>query len=260
MFLTSLVAFGLTMHGHSETNATVKIRPAGLRVIAAGFGDEHPRPFNYPSGMTIALLVESIDKSIVSLHTQDCSLTRLADNRGKVLSSEASYFNLGLEIGLDGKRAIIEIHAAPPSPGATEITATGQIAFVVGKKAKTYEVKDAPLVKGPIAIEGLKVSVGEVGKALWGAAGTRLRLRIDGRASFLVEHIAFLDKTDKPLPARFEGLGSASYSSADNGEHSFREVYYLLPPNTTTATLQFRIWDETEPLKVPFAFTTGLGL
>jgi hypothetical protein len=260
LLLTSIFTIGLAVQGRCDTNATVKITPVGLRVVAAGFGDEQPRPFNYPSKMEIALLIESADKPIVNISGKDCILTRLTDNRGTDLSSTRSSFSLNAEISSDGKRSILEISSAPPAHGATEITTSGQITFLVGKKSKIYEAKDAPLVKGPIAVEGLKASIGEVGKTPWGPAGTRLKLRIDGRASSLLEHVAFLDKDGKPMSAKFEGLGSASYTSGDNYDGTFRELYYILPPDTKTATLQFGVWDETESLKVPFEFITGLGL
>ena len=210
--------------------------------------------------MTVSLLVESSDKPIISISGKDCLLTRLTDNRGTVLSTERSAFKLNPEISSDGKRSILEISIAPPTRGATEITASGQLTFNVGKKTKTYELKDAPLVKGPLGVDGLKVSIGEIGKSMWGAAGTQLKLRIDGRASSLVEHIAFLDKAGKPLPATFQMLGSVGNSSGDGDAGKFREMYYALPPDSTNATLRFAIWDETETIKVPFEFTTGLGL
>jgi hypothetical protein len=254
--LTAILSVGLAPQGLGSTNVTVAVSPAGWRVVAPGFGEDQPRPFNYPSGLELALLMESRDQPIVKINAADCALTALTDNRGTALLRERSPFHLRPTISPDGRRAMLEIRAGAPARGAVEITASGEVSLVVGGKIKTYEAKDASLVKGPVAAEGLKASLLEVGR--WGSAGTRLNIRIEGKAAAFWQGITFLGTDGKPLSATFQGQGLVFYGAGEAVQ--IREVSYVVPSETKMATIQFNVWSETDVLRVPFHFTTGIGL
>ncbi len=262
LLMVLCIAASPPIRAQGETNAHVKITPVGFLSVAAGFGNESPRPFNCDSQLKMALLVESNDRSIVDISAKECALTLLRDNRGTTLQPRLNppFTLCPGQSSPDGRRFIVEIDATPPAHGATDISAAGRITFVVGKTARTYAAKNISLVKGKIPVEGVKASITDVGKTDWCAAGTRLSLRIDGLASWRLERIAFVDRDGQVIPAKFSGVGLVHYPLSGNYEVSYRTMGYVLPPETTTATIHFSIWEETELLEVPFAFTTGLGL
>lgn len=246
-----------TLRSQTETNTPIRVSVDGLRIVAKGFGNnDELRPFNYPSGTSISLLVESTGVDIISLNVTKSRVDSVKDDRGADLTGSRVNYSGGFEITDDSKRTRFDIQCfTPPTRGATIITLAGSINLTLGRRPKSHEVKGVKLVKGPLDVNGLKASITEI-EAMPAGKGMQLSVRVSGKSTTLVKSIQFLGEVRHPISGR-----RGNSALIDGREDvSYRNFEFLIPSVTESATFQFDVFSETEVLNVPFQFSIGLGL
>jgi hypothetical protein len=240
----------------------ISVRVVGLCVTADTGSDMMMRPFNEEPGTSLALLIESKDKTIVQLNDEESRLASIKDDKGKDLSAGGrapgmfTMQSFGSQVSEDGRAALYTVHGPQvPGGGASLVKAEGAVALTLGTQKATERQKAVALRAGSkITVGPVPMDIVEVGTdGQWGKAmSLQLRARQDMAA---ICAIKFYDGAGKEVESQvfstmtMGGLGSVTVT---------KEIG--LDTKLTAADVEVEYWKGLEKASVPFAVQAGIAL
>ena len=264
-----LLAVGLGVCGEAEGAAakpTVEVR--GVRVVGKGYGkgkygSQELSPFNWTTGVQIAVLVRHPGGGLLELDRTACKLKKFTDDKGTDLlkASKASAFGargfgMGSKISEDGKACMAElVSGGIPAKGAKEIVASGTMVFKSATKKKTFTHKNVAIKRGSKVKAGaITFEITKASKPQWGDAALEITLKTNTDISSIAT-IKFRDATGKEIPS--QGAGG---STMKMGDRVTIEKGFQFKKKVTVATVAIDYWMDMKTLKVPFDVKATIGL
>jgi hypothetical protein len=222
----------------------------GLRVVGPGFGRDgmEVRPFNEQPGTGIVVALEVAEPfGVIAVDTRSSAIEKIADSDGTVLPQPEIWFSP--DITKDGTAALVQLRASGvPGAKATAVTLKGTLVASVSSGAKTQKVSNFKLEAGKT------LKVGNDTITLSAVAGEESQ-----NLTFKGPRIAF-----QSLKAiRFRDTKGAEVTSDQRG-YSFGtdegEVYYAVTSAAKAFNLELDVWQNIQPVSVPFELQAGLGV
>ena len=264
--LMALVALAAVLYAQ-DTDAPaspITVRAVGLSIaIHDGSDNEASSLAKFvDAGTSLHLLVDFGDQTALEVIEDDSTIDAFTDDVGTVLlePGEAERFGFlglrGVEIADDGKTAqfIVTTHDRPGA-GATTITLTASVAFVLGSDLTTDTLDAVAFKPGQTITAGdHAVEIKSVGKPSWGDA--QLEIEFTSEQSFAgIAAMRFLDADGKLIESEVN-----SNSRVQMGKYVVYGRTIQLAKAADAVTIEIDYYATTETVTVPVDVTVGLGL
>ncbi len=164
-----------TLAVQAPPDEQITVRVVGIRVVKESHGkDMMMAPFGGMKGTTLAVLVESKEKSIIDFDEQKTTLRSFKDNKevdlrtSTVPTGKFRQPAIGFpRISEDGKAVLFELYGERlPTKGSSSVKAEGTVSLALGSELKSERQRNVPLRKGskitvgPVPFEITKVEFG----------------------------------------------------------------------------------------------------
>lgn len=244
------------------------VRAVGVQVVATDLDQEAfggMAPMSASPGTTVAVLVGSVGKSIVSVDTDASQVAAMTDSQGNsLLEDEPAEGAAGgfmmvqtnvspfPKISEDGSMAVIELQAPrTPAAGSDAIHIEATLAVQVAAGTVTQTVDSAALKAGALDVPGYSIKVSQIGDAPWGDGQMSVTFSMTTDTADAVADIRFIDELGNDVTDQ-------RYSTMTMMNTA--EVEYGLKKQLETATIQFIFHDQMEKIEVPVNLDVKLGL
>lgn len=248
----------------SGTDFRAEVR--GLRIVGDGYKDDQSlRPFNWTSGTTVVLLIQSEAGNIIDFDDNNSEIKMARDDRGtdllkssgKGMNSQPDFGSFP-DISSDRKACLIDLKfPRNPAPGAVKLECAGTIVFSCANEKESFEKKDIALKKETeIAAGPLSLVISEVKRPDYQADEYPLSVTFQSRKKFdTLEGVAFFDEEGREIESSSAGSSESRFMGSVTATQT-----YNLTKKVDKATIVFTFWKDWKKVAVPFSVTTSLGL
>jgi len=256
--LSIMFLFVVTPHLAAQTPPGWKVQITGVRVVApAPEGRSNLRAFNWSPGITVALLLTSPEKNIISVAKDKSKITSFTDDKSTdLLAAEPGTIDYSSWLNSDsaaGKSVSVEAKvSSQPAKGAAQFNLAGK--FLVETASQLTN----------IAVENVALKVGSqfnIGQIKFTISGVRLQgkdfvltLQADQDLA-AVSHLDFYDANGTKIESH--KYSSSSWSSAGSTSISWD---FTLKKQADQATVRAAVWTDLKSIEVPFSTKVSLGL
>lgn len=248
----------------AEKKEDVTVRPVGVQVSGGpDVTNENyqMRPFN-TSGMAVAILVESRNKTIVEVDREKSKLTSLTDNKGTNLlpfSESARRYGTSStypRMSKDGKSVMLQLHGGTvPAKGATSVKAEGVIYLTLASKQAKSRQKDVPLqLDAQVTVGPVPLTITGLSRPSHDQKGIHITFTAD-QSLAAIKAIRFFDAEGKEVTSR--SSGSSNYTS---GGRKIVQRTYSLSRKPDKMDVEIEHWQDVEQRELHYSVTVGLGL
>ena len=244
------------------------VRAVGIQVMSTDLDQEAfggMSPMSASPGTTVAVLVTTAGKAIVSVDTDACEVTAINDSQGNSMLEEAqeeSGFGMAFmmqtnispfpEISEDGTMTIVELQAPKtPAPGSDSVHIEAKLAINVAAGTKTETAEHANLQAGALNIPGHNIKISQTGEAQWGNGEMSVTFSMSTDSADAIADIRFIDDAGNDITDQ-------RYSTMTMMNTA--EIEYGIKKKVDRATIQFIFHDQMEKLEVPVNLDVSLGL
>jgi hypothetical protein len=226
---------------------------AGVRIVGPGFGteDDNVRPFNWTSGVTVAVAVRvAAPYALVGVDREKSTL-EIVDSQGNVLDQPEVDWNP--DFTKDGTTALLELEAKGlPADGSTHVGLKGNVVFTAASGTKVIKANSVKLEKG-VAVKLGTASI-TVDEATQDEANSQWQVSFTGATPVI--------KGIKKLTAR-DGKGAAIETRWYGGggwTEQYSAAYMLNTAAKGPLNFEFEMFDGLRELPVAIDLKAGVGI
>jgi hypothetical protein len=166
--------------------------------------------------------------------------------------SEGHPIDPGTEISRNGRRMVVSFRAPRlPDPEASELQLKARLNVRLGIEKETITLKDVPIRKGPIDIEGRSVAIHKRGESQWGEQPFYVQLQLEGQSAERFIKARILSSEGKDITARQRPPVWMAEAV---------RVPVSLKRQVDRATLELTFFKAVTTETLPIDVKTGLGL
>jgi hypothetical protein len=231
------------------------------------------RRFGFPNqaqeGTTLVLSIDGLERSILSLETKDCKITKFCDDKGTDLTQPAGRAeddnvpvnpqfgpenrSLSGEVDPAGHRATVTVHSPHfPAGGANRLLLEADLVMRFGQGEKTVEQKNVNLKFDTITVgpSPLIIMTQEPGDGIGRANGMQVILFHQGPVEREIKKVAFIGPDGKEIQTQASGSGQSG---------SVYQAYYSLASRVETCTIRLTVPERIETASLSVVIETGIG-
>ena len=218
------------------------------------------KPFNSFKGISVSCLVTLPQGGIVKFDQDNSSLDKFVDNLGTNLKNDQIPIGSGIgmmsEISSDRRAVMFEINGLNlPDKKATSINASGYVAIKRATDKRAIKIDGVALKVGScVEVSDHRLEITRIGKPIWGD-GVVSVVFSSGSDISKIANIQFYNSKDDIITSTKEGSGSQTLD-----QKKTYEIAYSLQQQVDTLNLSIVCWEDMQIIKIPFHFTSSVGL
>lgn len=235
-----------------EAPTPVQLTMAGIRIVRPGAGADgnELRAFNWTSGTDLDVFVRTgrPNEFLVEVDDDASVVEAFTDDAGGGLAQGAEVDSFP-KVAADGSVALVTLASdVVPSPGATSVTVSGQLAITTSSGSKVQRVPGVKIESAKTFKLGTAtVTIDEVSSE---SERTTFTLTMTRATRNLIKAIVFKNAKGEALEVSTNGYSIMNETA---------QLNYAGPAGLTTATLEVDLWQNLKTRKAPFKITATLG-
>ncbi len=247
-----------------------KIEVKGVRIVSDGYGGTGMgslQPFNSFTGTSVSCQAILPQGGIIKFDKDNSRLDKFVDNVGTNLKNDQnssgdgfgmmrSGFGMMHPISSDKKAILFELNGPDlPAKKATSIKASGYITLKTATKKKTFKIDHFALKVGSKAeFSGMQLAIAEIGKSVWGDSGVSVVFTSSSDISKIAD-VGFYNSKGEQIKSSRAGTSVQTL-----GNKKTYQITYSIQKQPDTVNLSITCWEDMKAVKIPFHFTTSIGL
>jgi len=244
----------------ASSKGTIEVK--GIKLVSDGYGTDIDslKPFNSFKGTSVSCLVTLPEGGIIKFDEDNSSLDKFVDNLGTNLKNDQIPIGSGIgmmsQISSDRKAVMFEINGLNlPDKKATSINASGYVSLITATNKKPFQIDSVTLKVGSkVEFSDIQLEINKIGKPIWGDGVVSVIFSSSSDIS-KIANIQFYDSKGKIIKSSSEGSGIQIFD-----DKKTYEIAYNLQKHPDTLKMSIICWEDMQTIKVPFNFTSSVGL